>query len=341
MLEAFDPRKIPVVLVHGLWSSPETWTEMLNDLRSLPEIRNRYQFWAYAYPTGQPFWYSATQMREDLQTVRKTVDADRRWPALNEMVLVGHSMGGLVSRMQTMPGGDPYWRMLTDRPFDELKADPETREQVLKTLFFQPNPDIRRVITIGTPHRGSEFVNDYTRWLGRKLIAMPTMITQAKTKILRDNPDFFRNTDLFTISTSIDSLSPDSPMLPVMLASEKPPWVTYHNIVGVVSERNLLGKITEKGDGAVTFESAHLDDVESEIVVEADHIHVHQHPRAILEVRRVLLEHSEAMYAEMSGPSAIPAAYPMQSEVPPPDPRWPPPTEFRIYDQPAPAETMY
>ena len=81
--------------------------------------------------------------------------------------------------------------------------------------------------------------------------------------------------------------------------------------------------------------------MQSEIVVEADHVHVHQHPRAILEVRRILLEHSEAMFAEMSGPSAIPAAYPAQSELPPPDPRWPPPTEFRIYDQPAPAETMF
>jgi pimeloyl-ACP methyl ester carboxylesterase len=341
MLEAFDPRKIPVVLVHGLWSSPDTWTEMLNDLRSLPEIRNGYQFWAYAYPTGQPFWYSATQMRDDLQTVRRTVDADRRWPALDRMVLVGHSMGGLVSRLQTLPGGEPYWRMLTDRPLDELQADPETREQIVKTLFFQPNPDIRRVITIGTPHRGSDFVNDYTRWLGRKLITLPAMMTQTKAKVLRDNPDFFRNTDLFTVNTSIDSLSPDSPLLPVMLASEKPPWVSYHNIVGVVSERDLLGRITEKGDGAVTYESAHLDDVQSEIVVEADHVHVHQHPRAILEVRRILLEHSEAMFAEMSGPTAIPAGYPARSELPPVDPRWPSPTEFRIYDQPASAETMY
>jgi hypothetical protein len=197
------------------------------------------------------------------------------------------------------------------------------------------------VITIGTPHRGSDFVNDYTRWLGRKLITLPAMMTQTKAKVLRDNPDFFRNTDLFTVNTSIDSLSPDSPLLPVMLASEKPPWVSYHNIVGVVSERDLLGRITEKGDGAVTYESAHLDDVQSEIVVEADHVHVHQHPRAILEVRRILLEHSEAMFAELSGPAAIPAGYPLRSESPPVDPRWPSPTEFRIYDHPPPAEMMY
>jgi len=319
---------------------------MLNELRSLPEIRNRYQFWTYSYPTGQPFWYSATQMRDDLRDVRETVDAQHRWPALERMVLIGHSMGGLVARLQTLPGGEPLWRMLTDRPLDELQADDETREQIVKTLFFQPNPDIRRVITIGTPHRGSDLANDYTRWLGHKLITLPTMLTQTKAQILRDNPDFFRNTELFTVNTSIDSLSPESPLLQVMLALDKPPWVAYNNIVGVVSERNLLGKITEKGDGVVSYDSAHLDDVESEIVVDADHIHVHQHPRAILEVRRILLEHSELMLAEMSGPSTIPAAGPPQfgpppPGLPPPDPRWPASTPWRVYDQPPPADTMY
>jgi len=320
MLEAFDPRKIPVVLVHGLWSSPDTWTEMLNDLRSLPEIRNRYQFWAYLYPTGQPFWYSATQMREDLQTVRDTVDAQRHWSALNEMVLVGHSMGGLVSRLQALPGGDAYWQMMTDRPLEELEADDETRAKIAKTLFFRPNPDIRRVITIGTPHRGSDFANDYTRWLGRKVIKLPTMLVQTKTKILRDNPDFFHNADMFTINTSLDSLSPESPLLPVMLASERPPWVKFHNIVGVVSEKKLLGRISDSGDGVVSYDSAHLEDADSEIVVDADHISVHQHPRAILEVRRILLEHSQAMYAEMSHPPAISAAYPLSPGLPPGDP---------------------
>lgn len=309
MLEAFDPRKIPVILVHGLWSSPDTWTEMLNDLRSLPEIRNRYQFWAYLYPTGQPFWYSATQMREDLQTVRDTVDAERQCPALTEMVLIGHSMGGLVSRLQVLPGGDVYWRMMTDRPLEELEADAETREQIVRTLFFQPNPDIRRVITIGTPHRGSDFANDYTRWLGRKVIKLPTMLVQTKAQILRDNPGYFHNTDLFTINTSIDSLAPDSPLLRVMRASERPPWVKFDNIVGMVSRKKLLGRISEAGDGVVSYESAHLEDADSEIIVDADHISIHQHPRAILEVRRILLEHSQEMYAEQSHPWATSAVW--------------------------------
>jgi hypothetical protein len=174
-------------------------------------------------------------------------------------------------------------------------------------------------VTIGTPHRGSEFANDYTRWLGRKLIKLPTFLVKTKARLVNENPGFFRNTDMLTITTSIDSLSPDSPILPVMLRSEKPPWVKYHNVVGVISKRNLLGKISESGDGVVDFESAHLDDVESEIVVDADHVHVHQHPRAILEVRRILLAHSDQMYAEMRRQAAIPAGYQMPTPLPPPE----------------------
>jgi pimeloyl-ACP methyl ester carboxylesterase len=310
MLEAFDPEKIPVLMVHGLWSSPDTWTEMLNELRSLPEVRNRYQFWTYLYPTGQPYWISATELREDLQRVRDTVDPQRRCAALDQMVLVGHSMGGLVSRMQTLESNEDFWRLLSDRPFSELKTDPETRARLERLLFFEPNPAVRRVITIGTPHGGSRFSNDTTQWLGRKLIKLPTMLVQTRMRVIRDNPGFFRNTELLTCNTSIDSLSPESPVLRVLLRAEEAPGVKYNNIVGLIDESSWLRKISNPGDGVVPFESAHLKDAESEIVVEADHVNLHQHPLTILEVRRILLQHSREMYAERGSPSAAsPVAY--------------------------------
>ncbi len=317
MLEAFDPNKIPVLMVHGLWSSPETWTEMVNDLRSLPEIRDRYQFWSYLYPTGQPFWVSAAQLRQDLEQTRQTVDPNRRWEALDQMVLIGHSMGGLVSRMQTLDSGNAFWNILSEHSFNELQADEETRTRLASVVFFEPNRSIRRVITIGTPHRGSSFANDYTRWLGRKLIKLPTALVQVKTRVIRDNPNMFHNTSMLTVTTSIDSLSPDSPVLSVMLNAERSPWVRYNNIVGVVSEKKLLSRISEKGDGVVPYDSAHLDDVESEIVVDADHVHVHQHPRSILEVRRILLKHSAEMYAETARNMAVPASYSNPLPLPP------------------------
>jgi pimeloyl-ACP methyl ester carboxylesterase len=310
MLEPFDPNKIPVVMVHGLWSSPVTWMEMFNDLRSMPEIREHYQFWFYLYPTGQPFWISAAQMRSDVTEVRRTLDPRLTIPKLDQMVLVGHSMGGLVSKMQTLESGQEYWHILTDKPFDQLQADEETRQRLAGALFFQPNPSVRRVVTIGTPHRGSHFANGTTRWLGRGLIKLPSMLTSVTQRVVRDNPGFFHNTELLTIDTSIDSLAPDSPVFPVMLRSPKAPWVRYHNIVGRAPKKGLLGSIAGEGDGVVPLDSARLGDTNSQIEVEADHVTVHQHPRSVLEVRRILREHLAEMYAQSGGNAgAAPVAY--------------------------------
>lgn len=299
MLEAYDPEKIPVLMVHGLWSSPLTWMQMFNDLRAYPEIRDHYQFWFYLYPTGQPFWSSARQMREDLAACRLKLDPEHQTEALDHMVLVGHSMGGLVSRLQTIESGNDFWQIVSDEPFESLKADPEQKELIAKTLFFEPNPDIKQVVTIGTPHRGSEFANDYTRWLGRHLIQMPKMLEDLSMKITRDNPGLFRDPELLKTSNSIDSLSPEAPILPVMIEARKAPWVKFHNIVGVLDEDTWVGSVATRGDGIVPYASAHLDDVISEIVVDADHVNVHQHPRSVLHVRDILRSHLTQVIAEL------------------------------------------
>ncbi len=291
MLEPYDPKRIPVVMVHGLWSSPLTWMPMFNDLRSFQELRRNYQFWFYQYPTGQPFWISATQMRSDLFEMRRTLDPDLVHPVLDQMVLVGHSMGGLVSRMQTLESGEEFWRILSDEPFDKVKGDEVERQRLAASLFFHPNSAIKRLITIGTPHRGSNYSNDYTRWVGRKLIKLPSSITDIGNSLIRQNPDLFRNTELVTTTTSIDSLSPQSPIFPTMLRARTAPWVKYHNIVGVVHKSNWFGSESELSDGIVEVESAHMDDVISEILVESKHHDIHSKPRAILEVRSILVEH--------------------------------------------------
>jgi pimeloyl-ACP methyl ester carboxylesterase len=323
LLEPYDPRKVPVLMVHGLWSSPMTWMEMFNDLRALPEIRDNYQFWFYLYPTGQPFWISATAMRSDIQAAREILDPERQALALDQAVLVGHSMGGLVSRWQTVDSGDDFWGLVSNRSPDELQGRRQDREGLKNLLFFEPNPGIRRVVTMGTPHRGSDFANDYTRWLSRKLIALPDMLVRAKQRIVRDNPGFFRETEMFAINTSIDSLAPDSPVLPALLNAQAASWTKYHNVVGVVSQDGWLSRFAGEGDGVVAYSSAHLDNVESEITVEADHVNIHRHPRAVLEMRRILLEHVDQIrheYLTGTDPrgTALPAAYhsPQDDELP-------------------------
>lgn len=299
MLQPYQEGKIPVVMVHGLWSSPVTWMEMFNDLQSDPVLREHFQFWFYLYPSGRPFWLSAAQFREDLAEMRTMVDPRHREPALDHMVLVGHSMGGLVSKLQTTESGNAFWETMSEQPFSELVAEEDVRGKLAHTFFFHANPSVRRVITIGTPHRGSHFANDLTRWLSHKLIGIPSMFLQGRQEIVRKNPGYFREDAPLDIATSIDSLSPDSPLLPVLLEADPGPWVTYHNIVGQAPQDDLLGKLTSKffpeGDGVVSLASARLGNAASQIVVPADHVSVHRHPQSILEVRRVLLEHLQEL----------------------------------------------
>ena len=296
MLEPYQPHKIPVLMVHGLWSTPITWMEMFNDLRASPELRDHYQFWFYMYPSGQPFWHSAAQLRTDLADLRATLDPQGQAPALDQMVLVGHSMGGLVSKLQTLESGNDYWNIVSEQPFQLVKASPELKQGLERTFFFRPNPSVRRVVTIGTPHRGSKAANGAMRWLGQKLIDMPAKLVQGRQQLRADNPGLFREQwNLIDVPTSIDSLAPDSPILPVMLSSPAPPWVKYHNIVGRIPDDGFVRRVAGDGDGVVQFESAHLDNVESEIVVTADHSVVHRHPRSVLEVRRILLEHLDEL----------------------------------------------
>jgi pimeloyl-ACP methyl ester carboxylesterase len=291
MAQPYEPGKIPVVLIHGLWSSPMTWMEMFNDLRSSPDIRSHYQFWFYLYPTGQPFWLSAAELRRDLAELRQMIDPMQREPALDQMILVGHSMGGLVAKLQTTESGEDYWTLASRIPLERVRAEPAVLGKLHDTFFFHPNPSIRRVVMIATPNRGSTFSNQTTQYLLNRLIHLPDTLVNAQQKLFRDNADMVFDRSLLRIETSIDSLSPDSPILPVMLARRIPPWVKYHTIMGLITPSWWLRPLGTDTDGVVTIASARLEGAESELTVPADHLTVQCHPAAVMEVRRILHEH--------------------------------------------------
>jgi hypothetical protein len=232
-------------------------------------------------------------MREELALMRRNLDPNREDPALDQMVLVGHSMGGLVSKLQTVESEEAFWGTMSEHSFAELNADPDVVRSLAGMCYFRPNPSIRRVVTLGTPHRGSPFANGVTRWLGSKLITLPTMMLDGRHQLLAKNRDFFRENAPLNVTTSIDSLSPDSPLLPVLLSAAPGPWVSFHNVVGRDPDPGFEKYLVGDGDGVVSLASARLDDtrqLESQIIVPADHSGVHRHPQSVLEVRRVLFE---------------------------------------------------
>ena len=291
MLEPYDPNKIPVVMTHGLGSSPSTWLDMYNALRNASEIQNAYQFWFYFYPTGRPFWVSAAQLRAELNDLRDAVDPDRSEPMLDQMVLIGHSMGGLISRMQVQDSDDKIWKRISSTPFDEIDLDDDARDEARSQFFFEPNPSVKRVVTIASPFEGSDFANNFTQWLAERAIALPQKATRALSNLARRNRGQIDDPTLLETNTSVDSLSPKCPIFKALDECEIPPDVALNNIVGVLPNLANRKIAPKKTDGVVEFWSSHRDDVETEREVSASHTKVQMHPATILEVKEILSRH--------------------------------------------------
>ena len=294
MLEPFDPNKIPVVMVHGLWSSPVTWTQMFNDLRAIPEIQSNYQFWFYSYATGKPFMVSAEQMREDLANIRRDFDPQGTSQALNQMVLVGHSMGGLLSRMQVIDSGNEFWNLVGQGSIDDLQGNQQAISRLRKTLFFEANSAIKRIVTIATPHHGSEFASATARWLSQKIISLPELATDEVLMLAKENPNVLVRPQILT-GTSIDSLAPTAPSFIALEHITPQPTTRFNTIAGKLEKKRFLpfgeSSADDGGDGVVSCSSAQCKYAESNVFVPEEHSSIHFHPQCILEVRRILLAH--------------------------------------------------
>jgi pimeloyl-ACP methyl ester carboxylesterase len=296
-MEPYQPGKIPVLMVHGLLSSPLTWAPMFNDLRADPVLRERYQFWFYLYPSGNPYLATAADLRVALDKLRHDLDPQGQDPALGQMVCVGHSMGGLVSHLLTADSRDDFWRLVSDKPFADVRGRPEVRDELERVFYFDRQPAVRRVVFLGTPHHGSKLSPTLPARLVVQLVRLPMGLADAARELAKDDPDG-PGAKLKRLPTSVDLLAPGAAALELLAARPRPEGVHFHSIVGVAPPSTSVFGLTlvsgdrgEKTDGVVPYTSAHLDAAESELVVAADHFHIHHHPRAVLEVRRILLEH--------------------------------------------------
>lgn len=287
MSHPYERGKIPVVLVHGLWSSPATWTRAINDLRADPEIRERYQFWVYQYPTGNPFIHSAALLRQRIAEMRTAFDPDRTDPAFDQMVVVGHSMGGLISKTLIASSGDAVWRLVSNRPFADLKASSSEREAFAQVFFFEPVPEVKRVVYVAVPHRGSQIGSNWLGQIGDYLIRRPRQLLSARDDVLKQNGDaFFNESFVEGIPSSVKTLRPGSPMLEIAEKLPANPVVPRHSIIA----RVVPVAASLSTDGVVPYESSHLDGVASEKLVTGSHTCLDE-TETIDELRRILLLH--------------------------------------------------
>lgn len=288
LLRPYQRGRVPVVLVHGLWSGPWSWAPMIEALEAEPEVRDRYQFWTFGYSTGDPILYSAWLLRRDLDEARRRLDPAGTDGALDRAVVVGHSMGGLLAKTMVQDSGTRLWRLVSDRPFDDLAGDREDRDLFRRALFFQPRPEVRRVVFIATPHRGSPVDRGRLERLGARLVRLPEPLRASHQRLVtRNGPGFFTERLRKGIPTSIDELEWGSPVLACLSELGLADGVKVHCIIADRRDPPRPGG----GDGLVPYDSAHLDGVASESLVSSGHL-CQAHPAVIGEVRRILVEHA-------------------------------------------------
>src|SRR4029077_960006 len=203
-LQPYDPNKTVVLVTHGLMDSPATWTPMLNALRGDPEIRRHYQFWFYSYPSGYPYPYSAAILRHELDALEKL------YPARKPMVVIGHSMGGCISRLLLTDSGDQLWMSIFGKPPDDVPLSPHVREYFRQELFFRHRPEIGRVIFIAAPLRGSNLATGLIGKIAAIFIREPTLSSEASQEMLRVTNIREEELKPKRRANSVDSLSPKS-----------------------------------------------------------------------------------------------------------------------------------
>jgi pimeloyl-ACP methyl ester carboxylesterase len=286
-LGAYRPGRIPVVFVHGTASSAGRWADMVNDLLDDPRIRDRYQCWFFTYDTGNPVLFSAVLLREALRDAVHKLDPAGRDPALSEMVIIGHSQGGLLAKAMAVDTGERLWDALAYKPIDQIDLAPEERDLLHRALFIKPLPYVRRVVFIATPHRGS-FLTEFSvaRLLGR-LITLPARIVVLGARLATLNRHDFRIDPENLGIGSLFGMTPSNPVLQTMAATPIAPDVHANSIIAIAGN----GPIESGNDGVVAYKSAHLEGVDSEYIVRSSHS-TQSNPYTIEEVRRILLVHA-------------------------------------------------
>ncbi len=298
-IEPYRAGRIPVVFVHGTNSSPGRWADMENDLQADPRIRGRFQFWFFMYDSGNPIAYSAMLLRRALRNAVTRFAAAGDDACLQHMVVIGHSQGGLLTKMTAIDSGSRFWDNVNGMPFDQIRLSDRSRALLEETLFVKPLPFVDRVVFIATPQRGSYLAgSDLVRRLATKLISMPHDLVMVSTDVLAIRDPANRMVELQRFPTSIDNMSPGNPFIKTLSSISLAPGVHAHSIIPVEGD----GPLEEEVDGVVAYTSAHIDGVESERVVRHSSHSTQSNPETVDEVRRILLLQAESTPCAVAPP---------------------------------------
>lgn len=278
----YDPNKAVVLIIHGLKDTPATWVPMLNRLQADDGLRRNYQVWFYGYPSGYPYPHSAAILRRELDEIQS------RYPMRKKMVVIGHSMGGCISRLLITDTGDELWRGIFGTLPGETALPAHSKEVLREGLVFHHRPEIGRVVFIAAPLRGSGLARSWVGRVSSSLVKLPSSVWDAGNAAVRALS--FQNNELRLdrAPNSIDLLTPDNRFVLAIQSIPVTPGIPHHVICG---DRGKGGNKDTKrpvmSDGVVPYWSSHMETAESALIVPSGHS-VHKHPDSIREVERIL-----------------------------------------------------
>ena len=302
MLHPHRTGRMPLVLVHGTASSPARWAELVNELENDSRFWQNYEIWLFMYNTGNPIAYSALLLRDALTELLSELDPDGTDPGLKQVVIAGHSQGGLLTKMTVIDSGMQLWPFRV--PPEQLRISDEFRDLVTRGLILKPLPFVKEVIFIATPHRGSYqalgLLGDLASWL----VNMPGRFTRLSLDILTLQKQGFILGPFSGIPTSITNMNPNNRFIKALAAIPITDGVVAHSIIAVQGD----GPPEEGDDGVVKYSSAHISGVESEKIVRSSHS-TQGNPETIQEIKRILFEHVQrAKQNEEDGNSSLSSA---------------------------------
>ena len=269
MRRPYERGKVPVVLIHGLWGFPHQWNSIVVNLESDPLVRERYQFWTLSYTSGDPIPFSAHLLRQSLRRARQTFDPDRTDAAFDRMVIFGHSLGGILAKMMAQSSGTRVWQTISDRSVDQISGPPEDCRLIREAFCYERVPEVRRIIFIATPHRGTPLVRGLVHDLGTRICDRVSRFQEARETILAQNgAGFFRPSFRRQEPTAVDQLSWEHPFLIALCELGIDRAVRFHSIIADLRDPPAPGA----GDGIVPYSSSHLDGAASEVLFHGHHI---------------------------------------------------------------------
>jgi pimeloyl-ACP methyl ester carboxylesterase len=256
-------------MLHGLGRSPLIWARLTNMIFGSPELHARYQIWHVVYPTSTPILLDRLRVQQFLDLGWRMLDPSGTSPARQNIVLIGHSLGGVVSRLLTANSGEVVWNAVFDEPVTTLSGKPADIATVNDIFHFTAYPGVGRAIFLAAPHKGSPVADQFIGHLAQHLLRVSAPELDSLTRVTKANRSHesvvlaadYQKEGLSSIST---------------LRSEQPVSHASQALMPVASVRyyTFAGKLPgarPPGDGFVPLDSAILPGATSTTIVKDGH----------------------------------------------------------------------